>query len=73
MVFSFTASVCCLNENRYTMKKKYVSPVAETIGLIAEPLMIVVSGETTGAGVGNGFAGGGTPDLGPSRNGGIWF
>ena len=55
------------------MKKEYVSPVAEAIGLIAEPLMIVVSGETTGAGVGNGFAGGGTPDLGPSRNGGIWF
>ena len=51
------------------MKKEYVSPVAEAIGLIAEPLMITVSGETTGAGVGNGFAGGGTPHLGPSR----WF
>ena len=55
------------------MKKEYVSPVAETIGLIAEPLMITVSGETTGAGVGNGPVGSGTPDLGPSRNGGIWF
>jgi hypothetical protein len=55
------------------MKKEYVSPVAETIGLIAEPLMITVSGETTGAGVGNSSVGSGTPDLGPSRNGGIWF
>ena len=55
------------------MKRYYTRPVAEPISLEAEPLMIVVSGETTGAGMGGGFAGGGTPDLGPSHNGGIWF
>lgn len=55
------------------MKRYYTRPVAEPISLETEPLMIVVSGETTSSGIGNGSAGTGTPDFSPMRNEGIWF
>ena len=38
------------------MKKNYVSPETAELKLVCEPVMNVVSGETTGAGTGDGFA-----------------
>lgn len=54
-----------------TMKKIYVTPEIVNVEMMAEPVMTAVSGETTGAGVGNGSAGSNTPN--PSAgNRGDW-
>lgn len=53
------------------MKKRYLSPESIEIVLLTEPLMNVTSGEQDGAGVGNGTAGDGNPDL-HGRRRGVW-
>ena len=57
------------------MKKNYVSPETAELKLVCEPVMNVVSGETTGAGTGEGSAGDEDPEVaGKSRGewGNLW-
>ena len=53
------------------MKKNYVSPELAELKLICEPVMNAVSGETTGAGTGNGTAGDEDPEC-ARRGRGEW-
>ena len=53
------------------MKKTYVAPEAVNIGLMAEPVMNLTSGETGSVGTGSGTAGGGNTPF-SSANRGEW-
>lgn len=45
------------------MSKKYLKPQVVCVELVSSPLMLTMSNETGNAGVGDGSAGDGTPDL----------
>ena len=51
------------------MREEYKSPVAESVLLEAEPVMITASAEQGNAGVGNKPVGGNTPDLSGKHRG----
>lgn len=51
------------------MKKKYSVPETIDVELASEPLMNAVSGETTGAGTGEGSAGDGDPEVAGKHRG----
>ena len=51
------------------MKQNYIKPEIETIEFASEVLMNITSGETDGAGTGEGSAGDGDPDLTHRRRG----
>ena len=53
------------------MKKTYVAPETVNIGLMAEPVMNVTSGEQSTAGTGSGTVGDGTSDL-SAGNRDVW-
>ena len=51
------------------MKKNYVMPTVEAVEVEIESLMTAVSGETGGAGTGDGTSGNDDPDLAGGRRG----
>ena len=51
------------------MKKNYVTSETVNVGLMAEPVMNVTSGEQSNTGTGSGTAGDGTSDLSAGNRG----
>ena len=54
------------------LKQTYIAPEIETIEFASEVLMNITSGETDGAGTGEGSAGDGDPDLTNYCRRGTW-
>lgn len=58
-------------DRQQPLKKIYATPASVIVELETEPLMSVLSGETSGAGVGNGTTDENDPDL-SRRHRGEW-
>lgn len=54
------------------MKKNYLTPETLDVKLLSEPLMNVVSGETSGAGTGEGEAGDDDSEEATGKHRGSW-